>query len=233
MTTRIAVPTSDGEMPAHLWTPESGSGPGLLLMQEIFGVSSYIRRRAADLAAAGYVVLAPELYWRLDQQVVDEQEDGAIERAMGLAGRLEWPTTVADGVAAFEALSGLDEVRGIPGVVGFCFGGGLAFNVAAVAEPSVLVSYYGSSLPQLLDLAPQVTCPSLHHFGTADAYLDADVVGRITEAVTADGRPARVELYADADHAFDNDDFVLHHPEASRRAWDTTLAFLREQLPPT
>ena len=231
MTTRIAVPTSGGDMPGLLWTPGSGSGPGLLLLQEIFGVSGYIRRRAADLAAAGYVVLAPELYWRLDQQEVDEQGEGAIDRAMALAGRLDWPTTVADAVSAFETLAGLDAVRGTPGVVGFCFGGGLAFNVAAETEPSVLVSYYGSSIPQLVGLAPRVTCPSLHHFGTADSFLDREAVRTVTEAVTADGRPARVELYDGADHAFDNDDFVLHHPEASRRAWDTTVDYLHEQLP--
>ena len=62
----VTVPTEAGEMPAQLWRPASGSGPGLLLLQEIFGVSGYIRRRAADLAEAGYVVLAPELYWRLE-----------------------------------------------------------------------------------------------------------------------------------------------------------------------
>jgi carboxymethylenebutenolidase len=231
MTTRTPVATPDGEMPALLWTPGTGSGPGLLLLQEIFGVSSYIQRRAADLAAAGYVVLAPELYWRLDQLEVDEQAEGAIERAMGLAGRLDWATTVSDAVAALDTLSGLDAVRGTPGVVGFCFGGGLAFHVAAAAAPSVLVSYYGSALPQLLDLAPQVTCPSLHHFGTDDDYLDAEAVRAITEAVTAEDRPARVELYDGANHAFDNDRFVLHHPEASRRAWDATLAFLQEHLP--
>ncbi|WP_432479166.1 dienelactone hydrolase family protein [Nocardioides sp. GXQ0305] len=231
MTMQILVPASDGDMPAHMWLPEAGRGPGLLLLQEIFGVSGYVQRRAADLAAAGYVVLAPELYWRLDQQVVDEQAAGAVDRAMELAGKLDWETTVADAVAAYDALSRLDQVRGAPGVVGFCFGGGLAFNVAAEVEPAVLVSYYGSAIPQLLDLAPRVTCPSLHHFGTADDYLDRGTVSAITEAVTADGRPARVELYDGANHAFDNDDFVLHHPGASRRAWVTTLAFLHEQLP--
>jgi carboxymethylenebutenolidase len=116
-------------------------------------------------------------------------------------------------------------------VLGFCFGGGLAFNVAAETEPAAVVSYYGSSLTDLLGLAPQVTCPSLHHFGTADDFLDADAVRTVTGAVTADGRPARVETYDGANHAFDNDDFVLHHPEASQQAWGTTLAFLREQLP--
>jgi carboxymethylenebutenolidase len=231
MTLRTQLATADGQMPAHVWLPETGTGPAILLLHEIFGVSAYIRRRAADLAAAGYVVVAPELYWRLDVQELDESAPGALDRAVGLAGQLDWPTTVADAVAAFDQVAAMEEVRGAPGLLGFCFGGGLAFNVAAETDPAVLVSYYGSSLPQLLDLAPRVTSPSLHHVGTADDYLDADAVKAITEAVTADGRPARVELYDGANHAFDNDDFVLHHPEASRRAWATTLEFLAEHLP--
>jgi len=229
--TQLQVTTPDGEMPAYLWLPESGAGPGVLLLQEIFGVTGYIRRRAADLAAAGYVVLAPELYWRLDQQQVDASAPGGIEQAMGLMSRLEWPTTVADADEAFERLAGLGEVRGTPGVVGFCFGGGLAFNVAAEVAPAVLVSYYGSALPRLLDLAPQVTCPSLHHFGTADDFIPTDAVQAITAAVTADGRPARIELHEEANHAFDNPDFAFHHPQGAARAWQQTLAFLAEHLP--
>lgn len=227
---RIDVPTADGVMPGHLWLPEGGTGPGLLLLQEIFGVSAYIRRRAADLAAAGYVVLAPELYWRLERQEVDESADDAVEQAMALASQLDETTTVSDAVAAFRRLGELDEVRGPTGVLGFCLGGGLAFAVAAQTEPDALVSYYGSALPVMLGLAPQVTCPSLHHFGTADEYLPMDQVRAITEAVTANGRPARVELHEGANHAFDNDDFFLHHADASQRAWATTLEFLGRHL---
>ncbi len=228
---RTQVNTPDGEMPGYLWLPELRTGPGILLLQEIFGISRYIRRRASHLAAAGYVVLAPELYWRLDTQGVDESAPDAVEQAVGLAGQLDWPTAVSDAVAAFGRLCELDAVSGTPAMVGFCLGGGLAFNVAAETEPAALVSYYGSSLPQLLDLAPRVTCPSLHHFGTADEYLDADAVRAVTAAVTANGRPARVEFYEGANHAFDNDDFHLHHPEASRRAWATTKAFLAQHVP--
>lgn len=231
MTTEIHVTTPDGEMTGHLWVPEAGRGPGILLLQEIFGVSAYIRRRAADLADVGYVVLAPELYWRLDRQGVDESAPDAVDQAMGLVGQLDWSTTVADAVAALGRLGELEEVSGTPGLLGFCFGGGLAFNVAAETDPAALVSYYGSSLPDLLELAPHVTCPSLHHFGTADSYLDADAVQAITDAVTGDGRPAMVELYDGAGHAFDNDDFFLHHRDASQRAWGTTLGFLRQHLP--
>ena len=229
--TPITITTPDGDLPARLWTPATGTGPGILLLQEIFGVSRYIRRRGAALADAGYVVLAPELYWRLDRQRVDEGADDAVDQAMALAGQMDPDVAVEDAVAAFGTLGELSADTGAPAVLGFCLGGGLAFAVAARTEPAALVAYYGSALPQLLDLAPQVTCPSLHHFGTADDYLPMGAVRSVTEAVTADGRPARVELYDGANHAFDNDDFVLHHPEASRRAWATTLAFLREHLP--
>lgn len=228
---RVTVPTDAGEMPAHLWVPESGTGPGLLLLQEIFGVSSYIQRRGAALAGAGYVVLAPELYWRLDAGPLDESAPGAIEEAMGRAQRLDWQTTVQDAVAGLQHLRGRAEVRGGTGVIGFCFGGGLAFNVAAIEKPDVLVSYYGSAIPGMLDLAPQVTMPSLYHFGLADSYIDRATVEQIRDAVTAGPGTVEFETYEGADHAFDNDDFVLHHAEASALAWQRTLGFLARELP--
>jgi carboxymethylenebutenolidase len=227
----VTVPTDDGPMPALIWRPDSGRGPGLLLLQEIFGVSGYIRRRAADLAEAGYVVLAPELYWRLDPTPIDESAPGATEVAMARAGQLDWPTTVGDAVAALHHLRGLGEITGGTGAIGFCFGGGVAFSVAAVTDVDALVSYYGSALPQLLDLAPQVTAPSLHHFGSADDYLDAPTVANIRAAVTGHGARVEVETYPGANHAFDNDVFVLHHAEASALAWQRTLAFLARELP--
>ena len=219
-------------MPGYLWLPPAGTGPGILLLQEIFGVSRYIRQRAADLASAGYVVLAPELYWRLPATGVDETSPAALADAMGLVSQLDWPTTVDDAAAAFERLRSLAEVRGGSGVVGFCFGGGLAYNVAAVASPDVLVSYYGSALPDLLHLAPSVSAASLHHFGLDDEFIDNAAVERIREAVTsAPGGPVRFETYEGANHAFDNPDFMLHHPQASALAWERTQSFLSEHLP--
>ena len=228
MSERITVPTSDGPMPAQLWRPESGSGPGLLLVQEIFGVSGYIRQRAEDLAALGYVVLAPELFWRLGVSEVPAGPD-MLQEGMGLAGRFDWEKGVTDSVSALSALRDLPEVTGEVGVIGFCFGGGMGFNVAAVDDPAVLVSYYGSALPGLLDLAPQVTCPSLHHFGLEDAYIGGSTLSAITDAITPQG--AVVETYEGADHAFDNPDFVNFHGPASGTAWERTTTFLAEHLP--
>jgi carboxymethylenebutenolidase len=228
---RVHVTTGAGEMPGSLWRPDSGTGPGILLLQEIFGVSAYIARRAADLAEAGYVVLAPELYWRLDVGPIDMADPDVIGKAMGLVQQLDWETTVSDAVSAFTQLRTRPEVRGGTGVVGFCFGGGLGFNVAAVADPEVLVSYYGSSLPNLLDLVPEVSAPSLHHFGLADGFLVPETVEQVSAALTAGPADVQVETYEGANHAFDNADFSMHHAEASALAWKRTLDFLHQHLP--
>jgi carboxymethylenebutenolidase len=229
------IPTPDGDMPATLWSPEDGAGggPAILLLQEIFGVSRYIRRRGGALAEAGYRVLAPDFYWRLDPDLppLDESAPDVVNTAMSRAMSLDWEQTVRDGVAAFEALRGREDVDRV-GILGFCFGGGLGFNVAALTEPDCLVSYYGSALPRLLGLARQVTAPSLHHFGLSDDYIDPDTVGEIREAVTAGGTPVEFETYDDANHAFDNEDFMFHHPEASDVAWERTLRFLGNHLTP-
>jgi carboxymethylenebutenolidase len=229
--TPTTIPTADGDMPALLWTPAAGSGPGILLLQEIFGLSPYIRRRAAALASEGYVVLAPELYWRLDPALppLDESAADVVETAMGRAMSLDWEQTVDDATAALASMRTRDEV-GAVGLLGFCFGGGLAFNVAAVAEPDCLVSYYGSALPGLLELAPRVTVPSLHHFGLSDDYIPADVVEQIRGAVTAGEAPVEFFTYEGANHAFDNDDFFLHDPASSQLAWQRTLQFLAGHL---
>jgi carboxymethylenebutenolidase len=227
----IDIPTADGHMPAFRFLPESGSGPGIVLFQEIFGVTDYIKARAADLAALGYVVLVPEIYWRVDDSEIDYSRDDALQQAMRLTRSLDWPTTVGDGVAAVAAARTDEHVDGGVGVFGFCFGGGLAFNVAAATEVDVLVSYYGSALPGLLDLAGQVTAPSLHHFGLADAYLPPEVVQRVREAVSRDG--VRFETYDGAGHAFDNPDPMFHDPAASQAAWRNTVDFLATHFPAT
>ena len=230
----LAVPTDAGEMPTHLWRPPSGSGPGIVLLQEIFGVSAYIRRRAADLARLGYVVAAPEVFWRLGVTDPVVGED-ALQRGVELVQRLDWQAAVLDTVATVGWLRDRDDVVGGVGVVGFCFGGGLGFNLAAHLEAAgdapvdALVSYYGSALPGLHDTM-SVAAPSLHHFGLADSFIDPLTVRRIEESLTAQAQTVFV-TYPGADHAFDNDDMPWHHPTASAEAWEHTVGFLRERLP--
>ena len=243
--TTLPIPTDADDLPGLLWLPEDLDQPvpGLVVLQEIFGLSSYMQQRCADLAARGYAVLAPQLFARLDPPVVGI-EDGEdlqawLEDGMALTSRVPWERAEADAIAAIGALrahGAVDSER--VGLVGFCYGGGLAFAAAASAAEedrpvSALVSYYGSALPTLLDRAAQVDVPSLHHFGTADAFIPLEQVERIREAVTADGAREQVRfvLHEGAGHAFDNPHPGLHHAGAAEAAWQQTLGFLAETLP--
>ena len=164
-TKTISVPCDIGSMNMHVWVPEAGSGPGLVLIQEIFGVGAYIRAVAERLAAAGYVVGAPDVFWRFAPGWEQGHDEAGLTASIEAMGKLDMGSAVADCVAAVSTLAELEEVSGTPGVIGFCLGGTLAYAVAVNDEPSVCVSYYGSGVPSMLDQIDHVTCPTLFHFG--------------------------------------------------------------------
>lgn len=217
-------------MTMTVWTPASGSGPGLVLIQEIFGVGPYIRAVGARLAEAGYVVGAPDLYWRVAPGYQGAHDEAGLNEAMALAGKLDQAQAIADCGAALDHLAGLPETASArrPGVIGFCLGGTLAFGVAAVDDPAVCVSYYGSGVPDMVDRIPAVTCPTLLHFGSDDAYIPGERVDALAAAL-APHMVLNVEL---AGHAFDNHEAPMFYDEAAARAaWSKTLAFLAEHHP--
>jgi carboxymethylenebutenolidase len=216
-------------MPAHHWLPDTGRGPGILLLQEIFGISPYIRRRARDLTDVGYVVLAPEIYWRIGEGSLDETAEGALDQALDARGKVDWSAAVGDASSALDVLRSMPEVHGGVGVVGFCFGGGLAFNLAAIGDVDAMVAYYGSDVPRLLEMSSQIDAPALYHHGLADDYIPPGTVREI-EAVVGARRGTDFRTYAGANHAFDNDGFFFYHRRASVTAWDTTLDFLAAHL---
>ena len=236
------IRTDQGTLPGLLWLPDGdAAGPGVVVVQEIFGLSNYMVQRCQDLADLGYAVLAPQLFARLDpprEQVADTVEvSEMLEEGMALTQALNWDRAVSDVVAALQDLRGMDGVDAV-GVMGFCYGGGVAFNASAQANaqgaaPEALVSFYGSALPTLLLLAGQVQVPSFHAFGTAGSFLPMEQVERIRDAVTEGGSRDDVvfELHEGAGHAFDNPHPAFHHEEASREAWRQATSFLARFLP--
>jgi carboxymethylenebutenolidase len=229
-TRTVAVPLDSGEMDLHVWLPPSGAGPGLVLIQEIFGVGDYIRAVAERLAAAGYVVGAPDVFWRFAPGWAAGHDEAGLTASLSQVGNLDPEAAVADCAAALEVLGGQAEVRGTPGVIGFCLGGTLAFGVAAAASPSVCVSYYGSGVPSMLGLIDQVTCPTLFHFGSDDAYIPGDGVEALSAAIA--GRPNFTLNVEQAGHAFDNHESAMFWNEtAAAAAWAKTMAVLGDHLP--
>ena len=163
------IPTGDGAFDGHLALPAGGSGPGLVLIHEIFGVNDYVRDAAQRFAGLGYVVLAPDLFWRTQPGLELAHDEAGVQAGMAAAAQLDVAAAVADATAALAALRALPAVPGgAAGVAGFCLGGTLAYHVAADADPDVAVIYYGSGIPAALDRASAITCPTIMHWGGAD-----------------------------------------------------------------
>ncbi len=217
-------------MPLHVWVPDAGTGPGILLIQEIFGVGPYIRSVAERLSDAGYVVGAPEVFWRFAPGWESAHDQPGLEASLEQAGQLDPVDAANDCTAALQFLSELDDVSGATGVMGFCLGGTLAWAVAASGEPAACVSYYGSGVPGMLEHIDAVTCPTLFHFGNADPYIPNEGVEAINAAI--DGRPGFVLNVENAGHAFDNHESEMFWNEsAAQAAWAKTMAFLSDHVP--
>jgi carboxymethylenebutenolidase len=226
---RIGVDGGEFELP--VWLPEGGTGPGIVLIQEIFGLDDHLRSAAADLAALGYVVAVPELFWRVRRHWAAGHDEDGVRESMEVAGRFDAASGVADVLASVDHLRGLPEVTGGVGVFGFCLGGSLAFAAAARAAPDVAVSFYGSDVPSSIALLADVGCPIQFHFGGRDPYIPRDDVQRVVDAVAGhDG--AEIHVQEQAGHAFCNASAPrFHDPEASEAAWTLTRAFLARELP--
>ena len=226
------IPTHDGRhMPTFVARPASGRGPGIVVLQEIFGVTEYMKQRARDLAGLGYVAAVPQLYWRLgsDIQTPENTPDG-LQEAFGYMQRLDQRQAVDDAAAALEYLRKLPATGSKAGVLGFCMGGRLAYELAAAANPDAVVSYYGAGIGNELDAAASISAPIIFHFGDNDQFLPTEEANRVRETFAA-RQDAEVHMHSGAGHAFDNPSPMWHHKAASEEAWPQTVDFLRRYLP--
>jgi carboxymethylenebutenolidase len=230
MTTERTISVSRGDagsMDLFTWNPDQPIG-SVLLLQEIFGVGAYIRAVAQRLADAGWVVAAPDLFWRFAPGWQAGHDQAGLEASFGKVGQLDVPLAIADSVAAFDALAAVAEVAGLktPAVLGFCLGGTLAFGVAASATPSATVSYYGSGVRSMLGLMSQITTPVLFHFGDADGYIPGDDIDAVAASMA--GTSLFTINVEHAGHAFDNHESEMFWNEsAAKAAWTKTMSFLQ------
>ena len=221
------------EFTGYLTLPAAGAGAGMVVVQEIFGVTDYIKDVCARLSDLGYVALAPDLYSRIDgESVIDERSDNSLPRAYASMQQLDMARAAADSADALKHLRTVPEVSDRrAGIIGFCLGGGMAYLVAAASDPDVAVCYYGSAIPGNLDKAGDVRCPLLFQFGDADEYITAEQRAEVEQAFA--GRPhTEFHLHHGPNHAFDNHHAAMfHHAAAAAAAWRQTAAFLEREFP--
>jgi carboxymethylenebutenolidase len=219
------------QLPALLTTPAQGSGPGLLLLHDMFGVNDFMRAMAERLAEEGYVCLVPDLYWRLAPGVSFEGDESDRERAQALRERFDIEMGLDDVAASFAALCALDERAGKLGIIGWSLGGMLALRAAARLEVGCVVSYYGSGLDQHVDTLTRIGCPTLLHVGDADAKIPAASREALARAAAAN---AHVELavYPGCGHGFDHPRHANFDKPAAMMAYSRSIALLRRELGP-
>lgn len=220
----------DGAMDLHVWVPDAPPKAAMLLVQEIFGVGPYIRSVGERLAEAGYLVGAPDVFWRFHRNWAADHDEAGLMGSMEKVQQLDFPAAVGDCAAAMAHLGAQPGVTAAPGVIGFCLGGTLAWALAVNDSPSVCISYYGSGVPSMIGMIDQVSCPTLFHFGNDDPYIPNDGVDAVGAAIA--GREGFVLNVENAGHAFDNHEAEMFWNEsASKAAWAKTLAFLQLYLP--
>ena len=228
----IPVAGGDGGFRGYLTVPAAGSGPGLVIEQEIFGVNASLRAIADLYAEEGYVCLVPDLFWRMEPGVDLGYEGDDLAKAFGLYQRFDVDQGLADIGAAIEALRARPECTGKVGAMGFCLGGKLAYLTAARHDIDAAVSFYGVGIEEALTESGSIACPVLMHFAAEDAYVPKAAV----EAVTAHfaGRPeVRIHVYPGVDHAFYNHDRSdAYHRPSAMVAHSRTIALLRGAIGP-
>ncbi len=226
----IEIPAADGgKFRAYLSLPRQGSGPGLVLCQEIFGVNDGIRALADLFAQEGYVVLAPDLFWR--QQPGLELGEADFQQAMAVAQRFDPRLGVQDISACADALRAHPMCKGRIGVMGHCLGGRLAVLTAAAGVVDCAVSYYGVAIDTVLAQVGEVKVPMVLHFAGDDKLVKPEAVETIRRHFA--GRDdAQIHVYPGVDHAFANPARSSYNKQASDMAHTRTLALLRHQMGP-
>ena len=213
----------------YLALPPAGSGPGLVLWQEIFGVNAHIRAVAEQYALDGFVVLAPDTFWRQAPRVELGYEGDDRPRAMALMQAYAAPDALADIAAATAMLRALPEVGGAKvGSFGYCMGGRLAYLAAATACVDAAVAFYGGGIHNNLDRAAAVRCPMQFHYAGIDDHIPPAAVQRVREALPA----AEVHVYEGAMHGFNCWARASYHAASAAVAHGRALAFLGTHLFP-
>jgi carboxymethylenebutenolidase len=228
-TSWITVAGSAGSFDAYLALPPAGNGPGLLLLQEIFGVNAHIRTVAEQYALDGFVVLAPDVFWQQQRRLDIGYTPDDVQRGRALAMAADKAALQRDLADAARHLRTRPEVRGRGiGAIGYCMGGRLAYAAAATAGIDAAVAYYGGGIQDMLDLAPRITCPVQFHYGALDANIPLSAVDRVRAAMA--GQPAEVFVYDAADHGFNCWARGSYHAASAALAHGRTLQFFAERL---
>ena len=226
----INIQGADGSFGAYLATPASGSGPGLLVIQEIFGVNQVMRDLCDNFAAQGYIAVCPDLFWRQQPGIeLSDMTEAEWGRAFALYQGFDMDQGVADAGAALEQLRGSDGCSGKVGAVGYCLGGMLAYLVAARTKADASVGYYGVGMQDALGEAGNISAPHMMHLAELDKFCPPEAQSAIKDGLAAN-TSVTIHSYPNVDHAFARTGGEHFDAAAANEANTRTAEFFAQNL---
>ena len=232
MTKMIDVPTLHGDatFPAYRADPEATPKAAIIVIQEIFGVNAGIRRKCDTLAEAGYLAIAPDLFWRLRPGIeLDPDIAPQMQEALGLMGRFDQDKGIQDIEATIHAARKLLGGDAKVGAVGYCLGGRLAFMTATRTDIDASVGYYGVGIDNLLGEKHAIAKPVLLHIPQEDHFVDKTAQAAMHTGLD-DHPKVTLHDYPGEDHGFATEFGERRSDEAAALADERTAAFFASHL---
>ncbi|MBC3940698.1 dienelactone hydrolase family protein [Sphingomonas albertensis] len=229
-TTTIATLDGSGDFHAYRAAPAGTPKAAIIVIQEIFGVNAGIRRKCDTLAEAGYLAIAPDLFWRLERGIeLDPDIKPEFDRALELMGQFDQDKGVADIEATIRAARAELGDSSKVGVVGYCLGGRLAFMTAARTDVDASVGYYGVGIDGLLGEKHAIAHPVLLHVPEEDHFVDKAAQAAM-HAGLDDHPKVTIYDYAGEDHGFATEFGERRSDAAAKLADERTAKFFAENL---
>ena len=224
------VRANGGSFEAYVGNLKNTRGPALLLIQEIFGVNQTMRQLADDLSLLGYVVVCPDIFWRIKPGIqLNTYSPDEWKQAFELFQKFDVDKGVEDLKATLAHIRQMPEVSGKVGTVGYCLGGKLAYLMMTRSNVDCGVGYYGVGLQDLLGEAKSIKKPYLMHIAGKDKFVPPEAQQKILAGLKGNSL-VTMHVYPEQDHAFARVGGDHYDKDAATTANDRTAAFFKQQL---
>jgi carboxymethylenebutenolidase len=227
---KISLQAGGSAMNAYVAAPgRAGKHPGIILLQEAFGITSHIRTVANRMAAEGYVVIAPELFHRTAPGIEFDQNNLEATKPHYTAVTTE--TMQEDIKACYTWLQLQDNVVAEKiGSIGFCLGGRASFVANFTVPLSAAITYYGSGIQTMTDKMNGLHGSHLFFWGGQDAHITQQHVAAVADGMRQAGKAFVNVVISYAGHAFNNEQRANYNAEAAMEAWAISMAFFKNKL---
>lgn len=228
----IQAADGSGSFSAYCALPASGSGPGIVVLQEIFGVNHFLREVCDRYAAQGHVAVCPDLFWRIEPGIeLTDRTQAEWDRAFELMNAFlpKFEDGIADIQATIAHVRGMKECSGKVGAVGYCLGGSLAYATACQTDIDAASGYYPVQIEESLDYAAHIRRPLILHIAEKDGFCPPEAQEKIKAALKSNPQ-VMVYSYPGVDHAFARTGGQNYDAAAAQAADDRTAALFRTAL---